>query len=146
MERRTFLGLGLVALAPVALSAEDWRTTKPNAWTAHEVTPAIEAIFGKVTLVEEGVDVKTPKVASNGGAVPVKIKSKIDAKTVAVFQDVNPESTVAVYTLNDHSIIDFEMSIKMKKSGTISVVVEGKDGKLYVGKKSLEVALGGCEG
>ena len=34
----------------------------------------------------------------------------------------------------------------MKQSGTISVVLEGKDGKFYRADKSLQVALGGCEG
>ena len=38
------------------------------------------------------------------------------------------------------------MKIKMKKSGTITAIVEGTDGKFYVGKVTLEVALGGCEG
>jgi hypothetical protein len=34
----------------------------------------------------------------------------------------------------------------MAKSGSITVVVQGQDGKLYSAKQSLEVALGGCEG
>ncbi len=148
MERRKFLGLGLVAVAalPATLSAIDFRKTKPDAWTAHKVQPAIEALYGKAELIEEGVEVKTPKVASNGGAVPVRVKSDIDAKSVAIFQDVNPESTVAVYTMHEGSIVDFSLKIKMKASGKITAVVEGKDGKFYVGSQSLEVALGGCEG
>lgn len=148
MERRKFLGLGLAAAAvmPMALSATDWRKEKPATWTAHKVDPAIEALYGKVALVEQGVTVKAPKVASNGGAVPVKIQSDIPAKTVALFQDANPESTVAVYDIVEHSVIDFSLKIKMKGSGTLTAIVEGKDGKFYVAKQSLEVALGGCEG
>jgi hypothetical protein len=34
----------------------------------------------------------------------------------------------------------------MGKPGSITVVVEGQDGKLYAAKKSLDVAKGGCEG
>jgi hypothetical protein len=34
----------------------------------------------------------------------------------------------------------------MKASGTITVVLEGRDGKLYSATKTLDVALGGCEG
>jgi sulfur-oxidizing protein SoxY len=148
MERRKFLGLGLTAAAvlPVALSAKDFRQEKPDAWTAHKVQPAIEALYGKITPVEEGVTVQAPKVASNGGAVPVKVKSDIPAKTVAIFQDANPEATVAVYDLSEGGIIDYSIKIKMKGSGTITAIVEGKDGKFYLGKVSLEVALGGCEG
>jgi sulfur-oxidizing protein SoxY len=148
MERRKFLGLGLTAVAvlPVALSATDWRKEKPATWTAHKVDEAVEALYGKVTLVEEGVKVQAPKVASNGGAIPVKIKSDIPAKTVSIFQDANPEATVAVFTLADGDMIDYALMIKMKVSGTITAIVEGKDGKFYVGKQALEVALGGCEG
>ncbi len=150
MERRTFLSLGFGALVlaavPASVRAEDFRKLKPNAWTAKTVDDAMKALYGTTATVAKGVTVVTPDVASNGGAVPVQVTSDIDAKTVAIFQDANPESCVIVYDLNEHSIIDFSIKIKMKKSGTISAVVEGKDGKLYSGSKSLEVALGGCEG
>ena len=106
----------------------------------------MKAMYGTTTTVAEGVTLGAPDVASNGGAVPVDVKSDIDAKTVAIFQNVNPESAVIVYDLNEHSIIDFSIKIKMKASGTITAVVEGKDGKLYSGAKTLDVALGGCEG
>jgi len=150
MERRTFLSLTLGALAlaaaPASVRAEDFRKLKPNAWTAHTVDDAIKALYGTTATVKEGVKVVAPDVASNGGAVPVEVKSDIDAKTVAIFQDANPESAVIVYDLNEYSIIDFSIKIKMKKSGTITAVVQGKDGKLYSGSKTLDVALGGCEG
>ena len=150
MERRTFLSLGFGALVlaavPASVRAEDFRKLKPNAWTAKTVDDAVKALYGTTATIAKGVTVVTPDVASNGGAVPVQVTSDIDAKTVAIFEDANPESCVIVYDLNEHSIIDFSIKIKMKKSGTISAVVEGKDGKLYSGSKSLEVALGGCEG
>ena len=150
MERRTFLSLTLGALAlaaaPASVRAEDFRKLKPNAWTAHTVEDAMKALYGTASTVKEGVKVVAPDVASNGGAVPVEVKSDIDAKTVAIFQDANPESAVIVYDLNEYSIIDFSIKIKMKKSGTITAVVQGKDGKLYSGSKTLDVALGGCEG
>ncbi|MGC9351565.1 MAG: thiosulfate oxidation carrier protein SoxY [Sulfurovum sp.] len=157
MERRKFLGLGLTAAAvlPVALSAKDFRKEKPDAWTAltgakesapGKIDSAVKALYGDIKTVEEGVKVQAPKVASNGGAVPVKIQSDIPAKSVALFQDVNPEATVAVWDLSEGGMIDYSVKIKMKGSGTITAIVEGKDGKFYLGKVSLEVALGGCEG
>lgn len=148
MDRRKFLSLSMVAAAvvPASLSAIDFRATKPNTWTAHNVKDAVKALYGDVVLIEEGVTVKAPKVASNGGAIPVTVKSDIAAKTVAVFQDANPESAVAVFTVPEGGIVDYYMKIKMKASGKITAVVEGTDGKFYVGTQSLEVALGGCEG
>jgi len=150
MQRRTFLSLaaGACALAavPASVRAEDFRASKPTVWTAKTVDDAMKAMYGTTTTVAQGVTVVAPDVASNGGAVPVDVKSDIDAKTVAIFQNVNPESAVIVYELNDSSIIDFSIKIKMKGSGTITAVVQGKDGKLYSGSKTLDVALGGCEG
>ena len=148
MERRKFLGFGLATMAalPSLLSAIDFRKEKPDAWTAKTVKDAVEKLYGTINPEEKGVKVKTPKVASNGGQVPVTIKSDIDAKTVAVFQDVNPEALVAVFDIPEGQPVDFSFKIKMKKTGTVSAIVEGRDGKFYKGSQSLEVALGGCEG
>ena len=151
MQRRKFLslvGMGALALsvAPAAVRAADYRKMKPAVWSAHTVDEAIKALYGTTATTESGVKLIAPDVAANGGAIPVDVKSDIDAKTVAVFQDANPESAVIVYDVGEYGIIDYSIKIKMGKSGTITVVVEGKDGKLYSAKKTLEVALGGCEG
>ncbi|HHB94674.1 MAG TPA: thiosulfate oxidation carrier protein SoxY, partial [Campylobacterales bacterium] len=77
MNRRKFLGLGLaaVALAPVAINAIDFRKEKPDAWTAKTIDDAIKALYGDVKPIEsDKIKIKNPKVASNGGAVPVGIK------------------------------------------------------------------------
>ena len=150
MERRKFLGFGIVAaaaaLVPGTLSAEDYRKTKPDVWTSHTMEDAITKMYGTATTIEQGVTLTAPDVAANGGAVPVDFSSEIAAKSVAVFQSSNPEAAVCAFTLNEFSVIDYSIKIKLKQSGTIIVVVEGQDGKLYSAKKSLNVALGGCEG
>lgn len=150
MQRRKFLNLSalaaVAAVVPAGLNAEDFRASKPDVWTSHTVDDAIMKMYGTTKTIEEGVKLVAPDVASNGGAIPVDVKSDIDAKTVAIFQDANPESAVAVYTLTEGAIINYSIKMKMKKSGTITVIVEGKDGKLYSAKKTLDVALGGCEG
>jgi sulfur-oxidizing protein SoxY len=148
MDRRKFMSLSMVAAAvlPASLSAIDFRATKPDTWTAHNVADSIKALYGDIKPEEKGVEVKAPKVASNGGAIPVTVSSDIAAKTVAVFQDANPEATVCVFDVPEGGIVDYMMKIKMKKSGKITAIVEGTDGKFYVGHVTLEVALGGCEG
>ncbi len=149
MERRKFLGLGLaaVALVPASLSAVDFRKEKPDAWKAKKVDEAIKALYGEAKLEEsKDLTVKAPKIASNGGAVPVSIKSSLDLKSVALFQDANPESAVAVFTIPAGAIVNYMTKIKMKASGEITVVAEAKDGKFYKASQKLEVALGGCEG
>ena len=159
MERRNFLSVTLGALAlaavPASVRAEDFRKSKPTVWEAHTVEDAIKALYGNTTLVEEGVKLKAAgesfdsgkkAVASSGGAIPVEFSTEIPAKTIAVFQDANPESAVCVYTMNKYSVNKYSIKIKMGKPGTITIVVEGLDGKLYAAKQTLDVALGGCEG
>ena len=150
MERRKFLGLGIAALVAVPatnLYALDYRKDKPDTWTAHKVDEAIKALYGDVkATASTEIKLKAPKMASNGGAIPVSIKTKIDAKSVAIFQDANPESAVAVFTVPEGGIVNYAIRIKMKGSGTITVVVEDRDGKLHSATKALDVAKGGCEG
>lgn len=140
------LTLVAVAAMTVSLSATDYRAEKPDTWTAHDVPTAIKALYGEITPAEGEIKLKAPKVASNGGAIPVSVKTDIPAKSVALFQDANPEAAVVVFNVPEGANADFALKIKMKKSGTITAIVEGKDGKFYSKKLTLEVALGGCEG
>jgi len=149
MDRRKFLGLGLAAVALVpatTLNAIDFRATKPDAWKATTPADAIKGLYGDITPIEEGVKVKAPKLAENGGAIPIKIKSDIQAKSVALFQDSNPRSAVAVWTVAEGGIIDYGIKIKMKKTGNITVIVEGTNGKFYSKVLPIEVSKGGCGG
>ncbi len=157
MNRRKFLGVSVLAVAAIpatlsALSSIDFRATKPDAWKAKTVEDAIKALYGDIKPEESGITVKAPKVASNGGAVPVTIKSDIDAKTVAVFQNMDPESAVAVFNVPENGIVDYFLKMKLKATdanggnGMITAIAEGKDGKFYKGTVALQVAKGGCEG
>ena len=150
MERRKFLSMTLGALAlavvPASVKAEDFRKSKPTVWTAKTVDDAIKAMYGSNALVMEGVKLTAPDVASNGGAIPVDFSTDKEVKTMAVFQDANPEAAVLVVEANKYSINKYSIKIKMAKSGTITIVAQGTDGKLYAAKKTLDVALGGCEG
>jgi sulfur-oxidizing protein SoxY len=149
MNRRKFIIMSFSAVAlsalPNNLHALNYRTTHPEAWSAHSVEKAIHAMYNSNELIESGVVLKTPDVAANGGSVPINVSSDIKAKSVAIFQDANPEAAVIVFKTNEHTIIDYDIKIKMKSQGTITAVVEGEDGLLYAAKKILNVALGGCD-
>jgi len=159
MERRKFLSLTLGALAlavvPASVKAEDFRKSKPAVWSAHKMDDAIQAMFGTTTTIEKGVKLKAANVsfdagnmatAANGGAIPVDFSTKIPAKTIAVFQDANPESAVCAYSIGKYDVTDYSIKIKMGNPGSIKVVVLGTDGKLYSATQKLNVAKGGCEG
>ena len=161
MERRNFLNLTLGALAlaavPASVQAEDFRKSKPAVWTTKNVMngdkvtqegvmSAIKELYGSNSLTMEGVTLNAPKVASNGGAIPVDFSTDKDVKSIAVFQNANPECAVMVVDVNKYSVNKYSIKIKMASNGTITVVAQGNDGKLYAAQKTLDVALGGCEG
>lgn len=150
MNRRKFLGLGLgvaaVAAIPTSLSAVDFRAEKPAAWTAKKVDEAMKALYGtSATTDSKDIKLKAPQIAENGAVIPISFSTKLKAKTVAIFQDANPESAVAVFTLNDKTIADYSVRIKMMKTGKVTVVAD-VDGKLYSKTAEIKVTIGGCGG
>ena len=149
MNRRNFLGLGLGAIAiaaiPGKLSAIDFRETKPKAWTATKVDEAIKEIFGTTAMTEGKINLTAPDIAENGAVIPVSFDTELKATKIAVFQDANPESAVAVFNINEYSVADYAIRIKMAKTGTVTVVAE-ENGKLYSASKLVKVTIGGCGG
>jgi sulfur-oxidizing protein SoxY len=149
MNRRKFLGLGAVVAAsviiPASLSATDFRKTKPKAWTAHKVPEAMKEVFGTSKTTEGKVKLKVADIAENGSNIPVTVSSKLAGKTVAIFQDANPEATVAVFTVPANGLIDYTIRIKLAKTGKVTAVVD-VDGKLYSASKTVKVTAGGCGG
>jgi sulfur-oxidizing protein SoxY len=107
---------------------------------------AIKTLYGSNNLTMEGVKLTAPDVASNGGAIPISFSTDKEIKTIALFQNTNPECAVLVVDTNKYSVNKYAVKIKMGKSGSVFVVAQGTDGKLYAAKKTLDVALGGCEG
>jgi sulfur-oxidizing protein SoxY len=151
MNRRNFLTFAGSALAlsvvPVNLSAEDFRKSKPDVWTAHNIDDATKALYGLKTPIDsDEIKIKVPTINSSGASVPVKFETSIDAKTIALFQDANPESAVAVFEVGIYDLKKYDVKIKMEKDGQIMVLVEGTDGKIYKSVVSTQVAAGGCEG
>lgn len=150
MNRRKFLTLSAAAalMLPIAALATDYRAEKSDTWKAKTVDEAVKALYGDVTLIESSdVHIKAPKVAT--GAVPVRIQTNIKAKSVAFFQDVNPESAVGVWSVPEDGIVDYHLKIKLRQSdkpAVLSVIVEGLDGKFYTAHTSVTVAGATCEG
>jgi sulfur-oxidizing protein SoxY len=149
INRRNFLGLGLgamaVAVIPGKLNAIDFRETKPKAWTATKVEDAVKEIFGSSATTEGSINLSAPDIAENGAVIPVSFDTELKATKVAIFQDANPESAVAVFTIPENAVIDYAVRIKLAKTGTVTVIAEA-DGKLYSVSKLVKVTIGGCGG
>jgi len=153
MNRRKFLGLGLglgavAVMLPSTLSAVNFRETNKGAFEgpkSHTVDDAMTQLFGTSKTTASNVKLKAPDIAENGAVVPLHISSKLAGKTVAIFQDSNPESLVAVFTVPANGLIDYKVRIKLAKTGTVTAVVQ--DGKtLYSASKMVKVTAGGCGG
>ena len=119
----------------------------------------ISKYFSNASLYEsKEIRLTAPDVASNGGAVPLGIRSTLHAKRVIVFasEEDNTIKMVCQWILHETKMIDFEMKIKLMNllyspdsdiwsTGVISVVIEGEDGKYYIRERKVSVAIGGGE-
>ena len=124
---------------------------------------SIKKLFGDITLIEDGIQLKAPKIASNQGAILMNIHSNIKFKSIALFVNnhysshstsnysdcdkPNQFSLVSQWFSTPYSIADFDIKIKMRESGELLVVLEAENGKYYTIRKKIIVAIGGgCVG
>ena len=149
MTKRNNLTLSVLTalVLPLGAQATDYRETNPKAWTAQTVNDAVQALYGDVKLIKSAdITLKAPTVVASGASVPVSVKSSIDAKSVSLYQDANPESAVAVWNVLEGAIINYSTKVKLKTNSKVIVVIEGKDGNYYTTERSVQVTGGGCEG
>jgi sulfur-oxidizing protein SoxY len=150
MKRRHFLALGFCVMPYMTqVLAVDYRNSKPKAWKASSINDAAMALYGrnKFATIKESADIEliVPKaIVRDPSNIPITIRSTIKAKTVALFQDANPKSLVAVFHVSEDSIIEYELNIKMEFKGTVFAVLEGLDGKLYYTREYIEVLTLSC--
>ena len=152
MERRKFLNLGLVAaaatLAPMtSLHAVNFRETKAKAWTIEKSADAIKEMFGAGELkTTDKIKFVAPKLAENGGSIPITLSTDLDIETIALFQDANPRSATIVFSIPEGQKVDYSFRIKMRQTAYVTIVAKAKDGTLYTTNKEIDVSIGGCGG
>jgi sulfur-oxidizing protein SoxY len=152
MERRKFLNLGLVAaaavLAPMTnLNAVNFRETKPKAWEIEKSADAIKEMFGAGELkTTDKIKFTAPKLAENGGSIPISLSTDLDIETIALFQDANPRAATVVFSVPEGQKVDYSFRIKMRQTAVVTIVAKAKDGALYTVAKEIDVSIGGCGG
>ncbi len=152
MERRKFLNMGLAAVAatvvPVTnLNAVNFRETQPKVWEAEKSAEAIKELFGDGKLnPTDKIKMVAPKLAENGGSIPITLKSDLDIETIAFFQDANPRSATVVFTVPEGQKVNYSFRIKMRQTAYVTVVAKTKDGQLHTLNKEIDVSIGGCGG
>lgn len=154
MDRRKFLGVGLAAFAAIVtpgtdLRAVDFRAEAPKAWDVEKTADGIKALYGSAGMKTDAkkLSFKAPKLAENGGSIPITIKSSLDLESVAFFQDANPRCLTCVFSIPEGAIIEYDFRVKMRQTAFVTVV--GKErgtGALYMATKEIDVSIGGCGG
>jgi len=150
MKRRYFLALGLCAFPYMAKALTiDYREDKPEAWKASSINDAAMALYGREkfsTIQKSGeIELLVPTgIVKDREEIPITIRTSLKAKTVALFQDANPESLVAVFHVHEESIIAYEFNIRMAFKGTVFAVIEGMDGRLYYARAYVDILTLSC--
>ncbi len=153
-SRRTFLRASLagstlaVAMGAGLLSPRTVLAAWPQkAFATDSLEEAMKGIVGGSNATpSDKVVVEAPDIAENGAVVSITVKSSIpNAESIAVFVPENTAPLTMSYLVTAQ-ITDFITSrIKMRKTSEVLAVVKAS-GKLYSGKKSVKVTLGGCGG
>lgn len=149
MKRRYFLALGLFSTVLLSKTDIDYRKYRSKIWSISSLDNTAIALYGREkfsTLKKSNdIDLIVPKGnVIDRENIPISISSTIEAKSVAIFQDKNEKSLIAVFHLLDKSIISYDIVIRMEFKGTIFAVIEGIDGKLYYTRKYIDIITLSC--
>ncbi|MEA2047651.1 MAG: thiosulfate oxidation carrier protein SoxY [Campylobacterota bacterium] len=118
-------------------------------WSASSINDAAMALYGREkfsTLQKsEEIEIIVPKGSIlDRDNIIIGVSSRIKSNTVAIFQDANPQSLVAVFYVHEGSIVAYELTIRMEFKGTLFAVVEDLNGNLYYTRAYVDVLTMSC--
>jgi len=111
-------------------------------WEKTNTAQTIKKRFGAVPMIEDGLEVK---IREDGGK-DIFITSKLDLELIEVYEESHPFKPVAIFNISEDSIIDYQFTLKIKKSGYITVIGKDRNGTLYIAKIWAEQCQWDCEG
>ena len=110
----------------------------------------VEKIYGNIELIHNKVELITPQISSNSGAIPASVRSALRAKGVTLFlKEGNALEYVVVakWNLFENSLVYFDLKVHSYENIVkLLAVVQADDGKYYYDEKDVIVAIGGEEG
>jgi len=132
-----------------SLQAVDYHKTHPEAWKAASLNEAAMALYGKekFSTIKQTLNMEliTPKtLVENPQQIPIRIRSNIPARSVAVFVDKQDKALVAVFHRDNFEKIDLSLNIRMERKGTLFVVIESMSGVLYYKRAFIDVLCLPC--
>ncbi len=139
----------LAMLLSIYLYGVNYHETHPEAFKATNLNEAAMALYGKekfATIKQTlNMELITPKgLVENEQKIPVRIRTNIPAKSVAIFFDGNERPLVAVFHKNNFEETDYEIEIRAERKGTLFAVIESMNGVLYYRRAFIEVICLPC--
>lgn len=149
LDRRTFV-LSAAASAGVAtlLSTFDAVAANQLDTNYHE---ALRDLLGSAQPIEGKVTLELPETAENGNTVPfvLSIDSPMTeaehVRKIYLLSTANPQAHVATFELGPHSgKATVAGRMRLAKTQEVVTVAELSDGSFLIGKRNVEVTIGGC--
>ena len=123
----------------------------PAMATTDEMEAAVRAFVGEGPLKEGKVKIDVPPLVENGNTVPltVSVESPVSAsdfvKTIAVFNEKNPQPNVAVFHLGPRAgRASVSTRMRLATSQNLIAVAELSDGTFWSDKIEVIVTLAAC--
>jgi sulfur-oxidizing protein SoxY len=124
---------------------------RPAAATPEEMAAAIKAFTGGAAPAQGKVMLEVAPLVDNGNTVPitVRVESPMTAgdhvAAIAVFNERNPETSVAVFTLGARAgKAEVSTRIRMATSQKLVAVARMSDGSFWMHSADVVVALAAC--
>jgi len=129
--------------------AVDYHKIHPQAWEATSLNAAAIALYGKkkFSTIKQTLNMEliTPKaMVEDPQQIPIRVRSNIPAKSVAIFIDKQDKALVAVFHRDNFEKIDLSVNIRLESKGTIFVVIESLTGVLYYKRAFIDVLCLPC--
>ncbi|NOR56781.1 MAG: hypothetical protein GQ531_11325 [Sulfurovum sp.] len=139
----------LLLLGVSLLCAEDYHSSKSEAWKSSNINTAATVLYGKEKFahIKKSLNIEliAPRsIVRDAQHVPIRVRTSIPAKSVAIFQNVNPSALVAVFSVNSFGHTDIEIPIRMERKGTVFAVIESMSGVLYYARAYIDVLCLPC--
>jgi len=152
MERRYFLkdcaviGAMGVACSTGLLTSSTAFATESDPFQATSVAAVLEALGIVDAKASDEIQITAPKIAENGGSVPVVVTSMLKGTTeILTIVANNPKPLAARNKFGKRAIPSISSRIKMGETTELIAVVKADD-KYYLAKTNVKVTLGGCGG
>jgi sulfur-oxidizing protein SoxY len=146
--RRDILAIGAGLSAGTLLSV---RAIRPATAAPADMEAAIRAFAGEARLRPGRVKLDLPPLVENGNAVPltVSVDSPMTAtdhvKTIAVFNEKNPQPNVAVFHLGPRSgKASVSTRVRLADTQKVIAIAELSDGSMWSDTVEVVVTLAAC--